>query len=179
MRTKQKLMAILFSVVLLAGTGSILQAQPGQGAGQGQGYWCKAIPGLTEDQQKQIDELRTDHLKKMTSFRNQIRENRAHYQTLMSEENVDMNAVNKNIDAYTSLRNSMMKESAAHRQSVRNLLTDEQKVYFDNMRHGKGKGMGYGRGPGRHGNRGMRGTGMGYGPGNNPNCPYVKAIGDI
>ena len=178
MRTKQKFMAILFSVLLLAGTGIIVQAQPGPGAGQGQGYGCKAIPGLTEDQQKQIDELRTAQLKQMTSFRNKIRENRAHYQTLMSEEKVDMNAVNKNIDEYTSLRNSMMKESAAHRQAIRNLLTDEQKVYFDNMRHGKGKGMGYGNGPGKHGNRGMRGAGMGYGPGTNPNCPFVKAAED-
>lgn len=120
------------------------------------------IAGLTDDQKTQIEKLRTAHQKDMLALKNQIAENRAHYRTLMTADKPDMNAINKNIDEYASLRASMMKKQAAHRQDIRKLLTDEQRLAFDSRKAGKGRGMGmgmgqcpncphkgYGRGPGR------------------------------
>ena len=135
----------------------------GQGYGQGYGrnYCLNAIPDLTDEQKTKIEDLRTAHMKEMQNFRNQMREKRAHLITLQTADKVDMKAVNSTIDEMTALKNQQMKSNAAHRQEVRNLLTDSQKVYFDAHagNRGHGKGMGQGR----------RGGGYGYGKGN---CPY-------
>lgn len=153
MKTRDlKGMIVLLLVILLSST-VFGQASRGQYMG---------IPGLTGDQKTQIEKLRTAHQKDMLVLKNQIAENRAHYRTLMTADKPDMNAIDKNIDEYASLRASMMKKQAAHRQDIRKLLTDEQRLAFDSRKGGKGRGMGmgmgqcpncphngYGRGPGR------------------------------
>ncbi len=130
---------ILLSVTLLMATGFDALAQRGRGmARQGNmnrssemGWVCPAIPDLTEEQNEQISELRTAHLKEMQTLRNQIDINRANYRALMRTENADMSAVNANIDERTGIRNQMEKSQASHHQDVRNLLTEEQRVWFD------------------------------------------------
>ncbi len=94
-------------------------------------FVCPYIPDLTEEQQSQINELRTAHLKEMTEFRNRINENRAQYRSLITGTPADRSDINANIDEYTETRNQMMKRQAAHRQEIRNVLTEEQRVYFD------------------------------------------------
>jgi hypothetical protein len=63
----------------------------------------------------------------------------------------------------TEVHTKMMKASAKHQQSVRGLLTEEQKVYFDS-RPGRGhhsKGM-----RNERDGRGSHGYGRGYGSNN-------------
>lgn len=109
------------------------------------------IPDLTQDQIKKIEDLRIAHLKEVNQIKNQLTEKRAHLNTLQSSDKVDNTAINKTIDDITSLQNELMKKKAAHRQSIRNLLTEKQKVIFDAKHDGKhsrfraeGKMKGYG-----------------------------------
>lgn len=129
----------------------------GQGNGNDQGYFCNNIPNLTADQQTKITNFRTTHLKQMQEDRNQLALKRVHLQTMRTAENVDMNAINKIIDEIGVIQTNKQKRREQHFQDVRNILTADQKVYFDSFNRGNGnRGFGQGRGSGR-------GSGRGYG----------------
>lgn len=166
MKTIKKITVLAAAVLLISSTS--LFAQNGRNYSKqsnanfrNQDQICQRIPDLTEDQQTKIEALRVDHLKEMTALRNQTNELRAKKQTLMTSDKANMNEINSVIDQMTDLQNKKMKASAKHQQDVRNLLTDDQKVYFDsrpNRGHRNGRGMG-------SGNRGGRGQGNGQGNG--------------
>lgn len=164
-KLKVKTITVVVAALLLSLNANVF-AQSGMGRGDGRGnnpnqqkgYFCN-IPDLTEDQQNQIDKLRTAHIKEMQDFRNQHGEKRAKLQTLQTADNVDMDKINKLIDEMGTIRIGKQKKAAAHRQAVRNLLTDEQKVYFDTKRRGRGAGMGKGYGSGHGQGRGSWGKG--------------------
>ncbi len=177
---KLKKVTLLIAIAIMI-IGTSAYAQRGRNfndneRGFGRQEFCQRIPDLTEDQQTKIEALRTGHLKEMTAYRNQMNEFRAKKHTLMTSDNGDMKEINSVIDQMTGVHNKMMKASAKHRQDVRNLLTDDQKVYFDARpmyRRGNGKGMGragrgqrnysgYGRGQGQGYDQGQ---GLGYGRG--------------
>ena len=117
---------------------------------------------LTQDQEEQITDLRTAYLQEMTSLRNKMGELKARERTLLSEADVDMDAVNNNIDEQTDLTNSIRKLQVKHQQEVKALLTDEQAIKLQQGRqYARGDGF-YRRGgqrdTGRYGmNRGYRG----------------------
>ena len=144
--------------------------RPNKGQGQGQGMYqqnrqgmrCN-IPDLTEAQQKKIAEMRVGQMKDMLMFRNSMAEKGAHLNTLRTADKVDMNAINKTIDEMGTIRTQMMKKREAHRQAVRQILTDEQRVIFDSRpMHGSKGGMmmgGHGKGQGKGmGMKGQRGN---------------------
>jgi len=165
--------AILVLTALLLATTNLYAQRARSGAEQGmkvnQQRVCAKIPNLTEEQITNIEGLRVEHLKEMIAFKNNMNELRAKKHTLMTSDNSDMNEINSVIDQMTTLQNRVMKEKASYQQDVRNLLTDDQRVYFNSrpMRGGRhGKGM-------RHNGYG-RGSGQGYGRGLNPDCPYNK-----
>lgn len=135
---------------------------------------CPNIPNLTEEQSEQISELRTAHLSEMQSFRDQIDVNRAEHRALMRGGGT-LDEINSNIDERANVRSLMEKKRAAHLQSIRNLLTEEQRVWFDAadtrpgafMRAAPGRGgmrqaAPYGRGRGAYGPRGGRGFRRGF-----------------
>lgn len=177
---KNKIFATAVFTVMLAVITSVSFAQRGQGFGmrnqqnaynQNQSAQCM-IPDLTQEQQSQIKVLRIKQMKAAKIHRADMMIIRAEYQKLISSDNVDMKAINSKIDKITSMRNAQMKQRVAHRQEVRKLLTDDQKVFFDNTpRRGgehfgnkgfrKGQGQGFGRGQGsRRGN--CQGFGMNW-----------------
>ncbi|MCD4746294.1 MAG: Spy/CpxP family protein refolding chaperone, partial [Bacteroidales bacterium] len=140
MKTMKIKMITVFALALLFSLNANIMAQQ-QGYGQGnrkdgnfnqqKGFFCKNIPNLTEDQQTKIEKLRTAHMKDVLDHRNQMGEKRAKLQTLQTADNVNMDEINILIEEMGKIRIEKQKKAAAHRQSVRNLLTDEQKVYFD------------------------------------------------
>lgn len=166
MKTMKKIAVLAMAIMLISGTSLFAQngrnySRQGNVTYRNQDQVCNRIPDLTEDQQVKIEALRVNHLKERTALRNQTNELRAKKQTLMTSDNADMKEINSVIDQMTELQNKKLKESAQHQQDVRNLLTDEQKVYFDSRPdrgHRNGKGM-------RSGNRGGRGQGNGQGNG--------------
>lgn len=119
---------------------------------------------LTEDQEAQITNLRTAHYKDVLPLRNEMGEIRAKKRTLISQENVDLGAVNKNIDKQSALQAKINKLQASHRVEMKKVLTDEQIMTlqsrnFNGQRQGR---RAYCDGTGR------RGSNAGYGRANNP-----------
>lgn len=123
------------------------------------GRMWQDIPDLTQDQTKKIEDLHIAHLKEVNQLRSQMTEKKAHLRTLQTADKTDNAAINKTIDEITALQNNLMKKNEAHRQAVRNILTDKQKVIFDTKYCGKmhenalccGKDKGNKDGCGHHG----------------------------
>ncbi len=107
-----------------------------------------AIPELTDAQKQQIDKLRIAHMKEMLPLRNSLREKQAALRTQETAEKADLAAINKLIDEISTIRAEMRKKQAAHRQDVRQVLTEKQRLIFDtkgkkSKAHHKGKAAGH------------------------------------
>ncbi len=94
-------------------------------------------PQFTPEQHKQIAEFKLSLQKEMIQIDNQLNEKRAQLKTLEQVEKPDMKSVYAKIDEITDLQNRKMKVTATHRNKVRSILTEEQRVKFDLM-HAKG-----------------------------------------
>ena len=138
---KTKKLTMLLFVMIFTGMSINSFAQRGNMQGQNfqigqninpQNEWMCPIPDLTEDQQAKIEVLRLKNQKKMTKKRNLMQEKRAHLVTLKSEDVLNMKEINKTIDQIADMNSEMMKDQIANQQEVRNLLTDDQKIFFDN-----------------------------------------------
>ncbi len=111
------------------------------------------IPDLTEEQENQLQDLRVEHMKEMTDFRNQLDEKQARLRTLETKDDPEMKAINGMIEEMGQIRIEMHKARAEHRQEVRQILNEEQRAFYDARmyRH-------HNRRPGMHGpRRGGRG----------------------
>ncbi len=90
---------------------------------------------LTEEQKAEMKSLKNEHYKTMKPLKNKMVELHARERTLLSEENVEMNSVNKIIDEQTDLMNKIKKLQVAHRLKARNILTDEQVMKLEQRRN--------------------------------------------
>ena len=124
------------------------------GGGQGFGYRSAWLE-LSDEQQEELSTLRTEHYKEITPLKNKMAELRARERTLLSEEDVDMKAVEKNIDEQTDLMNKMRKLQTGHQLNVKNILTDEQVMKMQQGRRYTNRDGYYGKGY-RGGDRDMR-----------------------
>ncbi len=139
---KTKLCTGILALIFIAGI-ETLYAQPGSDEAHGkmdkkekcemapEAGMCHNIPNLTEEQQQKITKLQTGMMKEMQGIHDQLAEKHAHLKTLSHAEKPDQNAINKTIDEISDLQAQMMKKRFSHRQEIRNILTDEQKVVFD------------------------------------------------
>jgi len=89
------------------------------------------IPGLAEEQLEQMKTLRTEHMKALQPILNQLGEKKARLHTLTTADKVNMAEVNKVIDDIGKMHTQIMKLKEQHRQEVRKMLNDEQRVFFD------------------------------------------------
>ncbi len=109
--------------------------------------YCQMIPDLTEEQEEAIQELRLEQIADNTHHRNKMDELRVRKRNIMA--GTTTGDVNEVIDDMTALRNTQMKENVRHREAVRDLLTEDQRVIFDNQtmrRHYRRSSMGRDRG---------------------------------
>jgi Spy/CpxP family protein refolding chaperone len=106
-------------------------AQRGPRGNQDGGGVCLNIPELTQEQEAKIQAIRTERINQTTTHRAQMDELRARQRTLRIAENPNMAEIEKVIDQMANLRAEHMKANAAHQQSIREILTPEQRVYFD------------------------------------------------
>jgi len=161
---------LILAFIMIASITSQAQ-RPGRNCpnGPGRAPACH-IPDLTDQQQSTIDSLTVIHLKEMKTLRNEMGEKEARLKTLTSADNADMAAINKSIDEISVLKANMAKKREAHRQSVRGMLNEKQRLYFD-THHGSHGGAGYGphgKGAGKMGGNRPSG-GMGCGAKSRPN----------
>jgi Spy/CpxP family protein refolding chaperone len=113
---------------------------------------------LTEEQQAEMTSLRTEHSKIMTPLKNKMAELKARERTLLSEENIDMKAVNNTIDEQTGLMNKIRKLHVEQQVAMKDVLTDEQLMKLQQRRD-------FAQQEGRYGKGGRRGYGVGRGSG--------------
>ncbi len=136
MKTRKKVMKSLLVTILLL-MGMTMNAQPSN-------FDChldclERIPDLSEKQKSQVMDLRTDHLKKMQNFWNNINEKQAKLRILETSDTPEKENINKLVEEIGETKMAMHKEKVSHRLEVRNLLSADQKVYFDNAtKNGKG-----------------------------------------
>ena len=148
-RTNLKMAVLL--VVFITGF-TFANAQRNECSGNGM-----KMLDLTDTQQKAVDNLRTEHLKLVLPLKNELELKHAELNIISTADKVNMSEVNTKLDEIGAIKLDMAKKRAAHRQDIRNLLTEEQRVKFDmhSPRHGKG-------GPGNKGSKGgkMKGQKM-------------------
>lgn len=150
---------------------SAMNAQPNRQGNRGMAYGERegrfAKLDLSEVQSEELAKLRTAHYKSMKPQKAKMTELRARERTLLSEESVDLKAVDKVIDQQTDLMNKMRKEQTKHQVAIKNVLSDEQVMKLEQRRRhstrmgqarqgrGAGPGFGHDRGSGRdHGRSG-------------------------
>jgi Spy/CpxP family protein refolding chaperone len=85
---------------------------------------------LTADQKKAIKEIRLKAAKESKPLKYKLKELKAHQETLMNEDQPNLNAINANIDEMSKLKNQLAKIKAKTRIEVLSQLTDEQKLLF-------------------------------------------------
>jgi len=162
MKTKKQLLGIILAIALIISSGISVNAQ---NSGKGM---LNNIPNLTEEQTAKIEALKTPHMKEMLPLKNQMAEKKAQLTTLTTAEKADMDAINKKIDEIGTLKTQMLKKREAHKQDIRKILSEEQRLMFD-MHQGNCKGKGQmGEGKGMRKGNGPHGKGMGMRDGNGP-----------
>lgn len=117
-----------------------------QGAGQAYrqrseafGPHKQAKLDLSEDQKEQLSTLKLQQYKTMKPMRAEMGELKARERTLMSQEDVDVKALNKLIDQQTDLMNKMRKSQMTQKLAFREILTDEQLMKLDQKKMRAGK----------------------------------------
>lgn len=156
MKSKMKLLSVLLMTLFVVNTAS---AQRGMNMEKGmadcprqermgKGGGCN-LPDLTDKQKEDMKTLHTQHKKEMLGYQNQMGELKAKLKTLETADKADMAKINSTIDEMAKVKTEMAKKRAAHKQQIRGMLTDEQRLAFDTRprRGGKrGGGRGYGGG---------------------------------
>jgi Spy/CpxP family protein refolding chaperone len=105
-------------------------------------------PDLTQDQQEKIQSLQIKQLNASNQHRAKMDELRSRKQSLSIADNPNMNEINKVIDEMEKQRAEHLKANAAHRQSIREILTTDQRAIFDSRNAGNRIGMHDRRGDG-------------------------------
>lgn len=153
-------MKVLIAIVLAVFMVNSVSAQGRHGKGMRGDKVCEMIPDLTDQQKEKIKTLRTEQMKTALAAKNQMGELHARLRTLETANKVDQSAINNTIDQLGKVRTEMQKRRAEHRQQVRKLLTEEQRLVFDSRAGKRGKGkMRKGRRHGCQGNDCSRGNG--------------------
>ena len=147
---KLKLSGMVLTLFLSAITMSAVAQQKGANGNKGNGQQiCQRIPDLTDEQDSEITKLRTEHFKLMNAYKADLGILRAELNKLELAKSADQKAIDSKIDEVFTLKTKMAKQGSQHRQKVKSLLTDEQKVFFDaHSGRGKGHRNGYGNGYG-------------------------------
>ncbi len=90
------------------------------------------LPDLTEEQQAAMKEHRLSRMDASTTHRNQMNELRARKRNLITQPETNREAIHSIIDEMTVLQNTQMKDRVSHREAIREILTEEQRIIYDN-----------------------------------------------
>ncbi len=177
---------ITIAVLTLSLVAGLAMAQPQAGRpgmGPGHGGWMSNQPGpppeagfhkgcmglnLTDEQQKEIQALRLAHQRKMVELKSETGNLRDKLKLVITDDKFNEKAVSDITGKLAKAQQQRMEMKAKHLRKVRDLLTDEQKVKFDQkvlagdicFGHGDGFGMKGARHPGFHHERPRRGPGL-------------------
>ncbi len=151
---KNKLFALLLTGLLLAGTVMAQPPMPGKDVPPFQSLCFNQLQ-LTDEQQSQMDQLRLAFEKEMLPLRDQMKSLQTQYRLKVIDEKAGMAELKKLQGKISALREQMALKRAEHVRKVRAILTDEQKVKFDQRFLAPKKHPGHHR-PGMMGPQGKR-----------------------
>jgi Spy/CpxP family protein refolding chaperone len=138
----QKIAAVLTLAILLI-TSQTLLAQPKmekQGP-RGQGKQFKAELNLTDDQEKQMQDLRLDLEKKMIPLEAELKTKNLEMKELHMADTPNKKKMMAQIDKISETKVKMEKAKLEHRLQVREILTPEQqKIFAQQKKHHKRSG---------------------------------------
>ncbi len=86
---------------------------------------------LSDEQKEKIDEIKLAASKESLQRQNKIAELEAQLTTALTEDKVDQNKTNKLVEEIGDLNTAARKQRIDTHLKIRNLLTDNQKVIFD------------------------------------------------
>ncbi len=131
--------------------------------GPGKQACLACIPDMTAELLEEIQSMREEHREEMEGIHEKLFEAKTAFHELLREPEPDLSAVRRAKERLDDLGTEMLIAHLEMRREIRGMLTDEQRVFFDEMQmHHPGPGgrhpMGSGPGMGP-------GSGMGPGPG--------------
>ncbi len=90
---------------------------------------------LTDAQKAQFKDLHLQLVKEAKPLKDELRELNAHHQTLVTADDANINAIYGSIEKIGQVKIKLAKIQADYHQKARALLTEEQRISFD-QRHG-------------------------------------------
>lgn len=126
------------------GQGKACGQKAGHGQGQGKGCVYHNIPDLTDEQKLEIDKIKLEQKKEALEVHAEMDVKRAKLKTLLIADNPDKAEIDALIDEMNVTRTAMQKKHAETVIKIRKILTEEQRVHFDN--HLLSRAMGHGCG---------------------------------
>ena len=132
---KRTLISSITLIVVLT-VSSVFAQRPGFGQDRQMGprfqqFQQTSYLDLTADQQTQINKLRLEHQKEVTLLRDEVRSLNTAYRLMIIDDKVSESNLKKQLDKISDKREILALNRAKHQRQVRSLLTDEQKVKFD------------------------------------------------
>ena len=133
------------------------------------------IPDLTAEQTTQIQKLKLEFEKAILALQTDMKTKRLEFCGLIVEH-ADQKKLEAKIDEIAKVSANIQKKALAQRNEIRNLLTDEQKKFFDQKCSGLGcgGGMGCGRGCRERGCGSHEKARMGHGSHGSRQCGSPK-----
>lgn len=106
---------------------------------------------LTPEQVDKFEDMRVAHYKEVQPLQNQLQEKRVALRSLVTADKADQKKIDQTINEIGKLETALLKAKTNHQIATRAMLTDKQKMIFDQSRTKMKKG---GQGSGRKGGRG-------------------------
>jgi len=159
MKTTSKNLTLLLTLALFMTSISHAWSQPHRGMRQTQRDFNKMeclnenqpmFKSLSEDQKSKIASIRLNHQKEMIQIKNLLGEKKARLRTLQTAETPNIKEMDGLIEEIGHIKIDAAKKRNQVHQSIRELLTEEQRVTFDSRmmhkmtkmeRKGKGNRM--------------------------------------
>ncbi|MBV6644761.1 MAG: periplasmic heavy metal sensor [Cyclobacteriaceae bacterium] len=95
---------------------------------------------LTDGQKEQFESLRLAHKKATKADRDQLKLKETELSILITADSPDKKAISAQVDEISVIRSRLFESKTMHRLELRALLTDAQKIQFDQMKDRKRQG---------------------------------------
>lgn len=168
MKRKPVLLTLITVVVLgvlitlpVSAQGPPLEGEGPAARGHGEQACLACIPDMTAELLEAIQNMREEHREEMEGIHEKLFEAKTAFHELLREPEPDLSAVRRAKERLDDLGIEMLIVHLEMRREIRGMLTDEQRVFFDeiHMHHSGSGGHRMGSGPGGPGE-----PGMGHGP---------------
>jgi Spy/CpxP family protein refolding chaperone len=128
---KTKLLVLMFSAMLIAGTAIGQQNKANRDGERAKKECTSFISDLSADQEAAIDKIHTEKRGMMQQLSADLRIKEAELAKLRIDENASESALNSKVDEISNIKAQMQKLHIKAEQDIRKLLTEKQRLEFD------------------------------------------------